>query len=76
MEKSDSFKGMKKLKLAILLFVIMVFVGYILIWIMMPTNTFYLHWLPQIQVKTNSTYFGQQGLNSVEHDFVWSSSFF
>lgn len=60
-EESDSFKGMKKLKSAILLFLMMVFVGYILIWFMMPTNTFYLHWLPDIQLKTDSTYFGQQG---------------
>ncbi|MCE3214607.1 hypothetical protein HAX54_052860 [Datura stramonium] len=35
--------------------------GYFVIWLMMPSNTFYLHWLPHIYAKLNSTYFGRQG---------------
>ncbi|PON58180.1 Cytochrome b245, heavy chain [Parasponia andersonii] len=46
-----------------------VFVGYILIWFMMPTKTFYLQWLPDIHAKTDSTYFGQQGANILIYTF-------
>lgn len=46
---------------AIKLLVLLILMAYFMIWIMMPTNTFYLHWLPHIYAKLNSTYFGQQG---------------
>lgn len=35
-----------------------------MIWVMMPTNEFWLHWLPHIHAKTDSTYLGQKGLIS------------
>ncbi|XP_062074980.1 ferric reduction oxidase 2-like [Humulus lupulus] len=70
MEKeTDSFLGMKKLQSAILYTVMMVFVGYIFIWFIMPTNTFFLHWLPDIHAKTDSTYFGLQGANILIYSF-------
>ncbi|KAK1366580.1 Ferric reduction oxidase 2 [Heracleum sosnowskyi] len=34
-----------------------------MIWIMMPTNVFLLHWLPRIQGTTFCTFFGDQGAN-------------
>lgn len=63
LKETDSYRGMKKLQSAVMLFIVIIFVGYIMIWIMMPTNTFYLHWLPEIHAKTDSTYFGEQGSN-------------
>ncbi|KAK6155664.1 hypothetical protein DH2020_009912 [Rehmannia glutinosa] len=36
---------------------------------MMPTNEFWLHWLPDIHAKTDSTYFGQQGANILIYCF-------
>ncbi|XP_062149742.1 ferric reduction oxidase 2-like [Alnus glutinosa] len=46
-----------------------VFFGYTMVWIMTPTNTFYLHWLPRIHAKTDSTYFGRQGANMLIYTF-------
>ncbi|XP_020207228.1 ferric reduction oxidase 2 isoform X2 [Cajanus cajan] len=42
-------------------FSVLIFVGYVMVWIMMPTNTFFLHWLPHIHAETDSIYFGKQG---------------
>ncbi|KAL5567940.1 hypothetical protein UlMin_024515 [Ulmus minor] len=60
---------MKMLQSAIISFIVMIFVGYFLIWLMMPTNVFYLHWLPDIHAKTDTTYFGQQGANILIYTF-------
>ncbi|XP_037494254.1 ferric reduction oxidase 2 isoform X2 [Jatropha curcas] len=38
-----------------------VLVGYVIMWIMMPTNTYRQIWLPYLRFKFNSTYFGYQG---------------
>ncbi|KAK6786751.1 hypothetical protein RDI58_015276 [Solanum bulbocastanum] len=54
---------------AIKLLVLLILMGYFMIWIMMPTNTFYLHWLPHLYAKLNSTYFGQQGSNILIYTF-------
>lgn len=60
----------KRIQLAIKLLSSVIFLGYIMIWIMMPTNVFWLHWLPDIHAKADSTYFGEQGLISqVTHSF-------
>jgi len=48
------------------LLVVLLFLGCIMIWIMMPTNTFNLKWLPKIHGKTDPTYFGAQGLFSIQ----------
>lgn len=42
-------------------FVFLVFLGLLFIFIMMPITTFKQNWIPKIQAKTNSTYFGVQG---------------
>jgi hypothetical protein len=44
------------------LLVVLLFLGFIMIWIMMPTNTFNLKWLPKIRGKADPTYFGAQGI--------------
>lgn len=53
--------GVDGLQSIIRLFITAVFLGYIMVWIMMPTNTFWLHWLPDIHAKTDSKCFEQQG---------------
>ncbi|KAK3037218.1 hypothetical protein RJ639_030111 [Escallonia herrerae] len=50
MKRSPDYEGSKKAQLAIKL-----------VWMMMPTTTFWLQWLPAIHAKTDSTYFGSQG---------------
>ena len=40
---------------------IIVFIGYIMMWFIMPTDTYYNKWVPHIMASTNSTYFGLQG---------------
>ncbi|PIN05823.1 Ferric reductase, NADH/NADPH oxidase [Handroanthus impetiginosus] len=46
---------------AILLLALVVFLGNIMMWIIMPTDTYYNDWLPHILAATNSTFFGIQG---------------
>ncbi|XP_027352717.1 ferric reduction oxidase 2-like [Abrus precatorius] len=45
---------------AIRLLVLVVFLGWIFIWIMAPTNTYKRKWMPRLQAKTHSI-FGVQG---------------
>lgn len=56
--KSWDYTGM--IQSATRVVVMGIFLGYMSIWVMMPTNTFWLHWLPRIHSATRSTYFGQQ----------------
>lgn len=61
-KETTSSYGMKAIIVSMMMLLLMlVFVGYTMIWIIMPTNTYYLNWLPDIHAKTDSTYFGQQG---------------
>ncbi|KAL3755726.1 hypothetical protein ACJRO7_002733 [Eucalyptus globulus] len=64
-------EGMKMvaMRLAMKVLIMVVFLGYISILIMMPTNTFYLRWMPNIRSKTQSTYFGQQGASLLIYAF-------
>lgn len=41
--------------------VMIIFLGYISMWIMMPTSDYRLHFYPKIRAHTNSTFFGTQG---------------
>lgn len=41
--------------------ILIIFLGYLMIWIMMPTNVYREHWAIKIHAQTNSTYFGRQG---------------
>ncbi|XP_042486010.1 ferric reduction oxidase 2-like [Macadamia integrifolia] len=60
MERSS--EAIKKVRAAIWLLLLLVSVGIVFIWIMMPTNTYRQKWLPEIRAKIDSTtYFGRQG---------------
>ncbi|XP_059627466.1 ferric reduction oxidase 2-like [Cornus florida] len=67
--RKNPHQRIKTVRLAMKLFIVVIFLGHVMIWIMMPTNTFWLHWLPNIQSKANSTYFGQQGANILIYTF-------
>nr|AAR15416.1 ferric reductase [Medicago truncatula] len=51
------------------LLVVLLFLGCIMIWIMMPTNTFNLKWFPKIRGKADPTYFGAQGETILMYTF-------
>ncbi|XP_078440350.1 ferric reduction oxidase 2-like [Wolffia australiana] len=40
-----------------------IFLGYIVLWMISPTDRFWRHWLPKLRAQTSSTYFGSQGTN-------------
>ncbi|CAM8976347.1 unnamed protein product [Rhodiola kirilowii] len=42
---------------------LIVFLGWLMIWIMLPTNNYKLKWNPDLTLKLNSTYFQSQGTN-------------
>ncbi|KAL5859659.1 hypothetical protein ACOSQ4_000955 [Xanthoceras sorbifolium] len=54
---------------AMKLLVMLVFLGSLMLWIMMPTNTFRKIWLPKTRVELNSTYFGLQGTTLLIYTF-------
>lgn len=62
MREAGGYAGMVFAEMCVWWFSLLVFVGCLVVWIMMPTNIFFLHWLPDIQAKTDSIYFGKQGL--------------
>ncbi|GFP91490.1 ferric reduction oxidase 2 [Phtheirospermum japonicum] len=52
------YGGNNLIRAAIVAVVVVVSIGYLMLWVVMPTNTFGLHWLPELRAKTASTYFG------------------
>ena len=60
----------KYLQMGIWWFSVMIFVGYLMVWIVMPTNIFFPHWFPDIQAKADSIYFGRQGLSLYKSEMV------
>ncbi|WJX20715.1 ferric-chelate reductase (NADH) [Trifolium repens] len=50
-------------------FIVLINLGYIMVWLMMPTNTFFMHWLPEIQAKADPIYFGKQGTTILVYTF-------
>ncbi|XP_073123192.1 ferric reduction oxidase 2-like [Henckelia pumila] len=56
-----SCRVISALRGAILMLALLVFLGNIMMWIIMPTDTYYNNWLLHILADTNSTYFGIQG---------------
>ncbi|CAA0830679.1 Ferric reduction oxidase 2 [Striga hermonthica] len=54
---------------AILLLALVVFLGNTMMWIIMPTDTYYNHWLIHILAHTNSTFFGIQGSTMLDFTF-------
>ncbi|KAH1230652.1 Ferric reduction oxidase 4 [Glycine max] len=57
------------LQMGIWWFSVMIFVGYLMVWIVMPTNIFFPHWFPDIQAKADSIYFGRQGTTILIYTF-------
>ncbi|XP_057495747.1 ferric reduction oxidase 2-like [Actinidia eriantha] len=53
--------GINAIRAMIMVLVIVVFVGYLFLWLMTPTNVYRQTWLPKIRADTNSTFFGAQG---------------
>lgn len=60
---------------AILALALIVFLGNIMMWIIMPTDTYYNNWLLHIMADTNSTYFGIQGHSFLFHFSLCSLMF-
>lgn len=56
-----SYRVISAIRGAILMLALIVFLGNIMMWIIMPTDTYYNNWLLHILADTNSTYFGIQG---------------
>ncbi|KAK9914303.1 hypothetical protein M0R45_038089 [Rubus argutus] len=48
---------------------LVLFVGWLIIWIILPTNTYRYTWKPILQGNLNSTYFGEQGINLLLFSF-------
>uniref|UniRef100_M1AMX1 Ferric-chelate reductase n=1 Tax=Solanum tuberosum TaxID=4113 RepID=M1AMX1_SOLTU len=44
-------------------FVLLVFVGWLFIWVMLPTPTYKNSWTPHLLINLDSTYFREQGIN-------------
>jgi len=65
-KRSPSQAKFHRLQIAIRLLVLLLFLGWIFIWIMSPTNTFRQIWLPRYRASTNNTtYLGSKGLISL-----------
>ncbi|KAA8520659.1 hypothetical protein F0562_014915 [Nyssa sinensis] len=66
---TPSYEGIKVIRTGIKTSIIMIFFGYLLMCIMMPTIVYRDIWQPKLRAKTNSTYFGKQGLNILIYTF-------
>ncbi|KAL0317820.1 UNVERIFIED_CONTAM: Ferric reduction oxidase 4 [Sesamum angustifolium] len=51
------------------IFFLLVFVGYMFIWVLLPTKTYKNSWTPKLNEKLNSTYFREQGTNLLLFSF-------
>ena len=40
---------------------IVLFLGWLMVWVLLPTKTYKQAWTPKLKTKLNSTYFGEQG---------------
>ncbi|KAK6135251.1 hypothetical protein DH2020_031023 [Rehmannia glutinosa] len=58
-----------KFRAAWQLFFLSVFVGYMFIWVMLPTNTYKYSWTPEMKLLFNSTYFREHGTNLLLFSF-------
>lgn len=57
------------LQAMIMALLVVVSVGYIFLWIMMPTNVYRQVWIVKIRAVTDSTYYGRQGANILMYTF-------
>ncbi|CAM8888746.1 unnamed protein product [Rhodiola kirilowii] len=61
----DEHEGVKTMRSCIKALMVLVLLGYAIVWIMVPTNSYKLVWQPAIKAKANTTYFGSQGTNTL-----------
>lgn len=40
---------------------LVVFLGWLMVWVLLPTKVYKQQWTPKLNSKLNSTYFGEQG---------------
>ena len=79
-QSSSSDGTIRAVRAAIRLLALMIFLGILVLFVMMPTNTYKKKWFVQVVATTDSTYFGRQGLilipmkfNSVSLTFIFSN---
>jgi ATP-dependent Zn protease len=77
-KKSPSQIKYGMIQITIKLLALLLFLGLIFIFIMMPTTTYKQKWIPQFNAKINSTYFGAQGhfffysiMHACLHSFIY-----
>ncbi|WOL09976.1 hypothetical protein Cni_G18730 [Canna indica] len=63
--RSSQDGGRKMVLKAMQLLAALVFIGWLMIWIIMPTNTYRNNWSLKLRAQTNSTYFGRQGTSII-----------
>jgi len=63
-KRSSSFSDVKirMIQGAILALALTIFLGNLMMWIIMPTSTYYEKWVPVLVAATNSTFFDIQGI--------------
>ena len=59
---TPSHEGKKKSRhrVARMMFLV-VFLGWLMVWVLLPTKMYKQKWTPKLNSKLNSTYFGEQG---------------
>ncbi|KAG5092652.1 hypothetical protein JHK82_051430 [Glycine max] len=67
-KRSPSQEKYGRVQSAIRLLVLVVFLGWIFVWVVTPTNTYQQKWQPRLQAKTNSI-FGAQGAMLLVYTF-------
>ncbi|KAK8686586.1 hypothetical protein V6N13_125610 [Hibiscus sabdariffa] len=58
-----------KAKAMVRMIFLVVFVGWLMIWVMLPTKLYKNTWTPNLEAKLTSTYFGGQGTNLLLFSF-------
>ncbi|KAK4571505.1 hypothetical protein RGQ29_030081 [Quercus rubra] len=48
---------------------LVVFIGWLMVWVLLPTTIYTQVWTPKLNCKLNSTYFGEQGTNLLLFSF-------
>ncbi|XP_057979341.1 ferric reduction oxidase 2-like [Malania oleifera] len=66
---SVSQKGLRCIRRAIWVVLMILFLGNVMIWVISPTDVYLENWLRSIRAKANSTYFGSQGSVLLIHTF-------
>ncbi|CAJ1950187.1 unnamed protein product [Sphenostylis stenocarpa] len=70
MKRSPSHEKFHRVQFAIRILVLVLFLGWIFIWIMAPTDIYRQRWLPRFRAKiNNTTYFGSSGANLLMYTF-------